>query len=621
MFLAVFGADVGSTRQLAARADAVLASLHPLTPADAQGHWSDDRAHVFQSLIYNTPESRHEQLPTICPRTGRVVVAWIRVDNRDELITELDQQVMRSPGRAPTDPELLLAAYDRWGENCVAHFVGDFSFVIYDPAAATVFVGRDPLGVRPLFYARTTRGFVFSTSAAPMRVIPGLSLTTSESWIARFVTKVSASHTATAWNEVHKLPGGHHATIQLDAVGALDPVRWFSFRNDQPESGVTDDRWVREYRATLEEVVRCRLRTDYPLGAETTGGLDSSTCVGFAAHLWTRPMSELSTYGFISSEEEPDYVLKTGQRHGLVNQRTWAAVDLEPTAPVDHHALLGYPDEHGSATHHLTIYQACVQDEARTLLSGFGGDEVVTNPGGLWLTEMLDRGEYLRTLSELPGSVPMRPARLARRLWRSRASIQTGPSGPLVDMARQRVASSAVRPEVLARHDVVADSVHQARADSVHRTVNSFALDRLGSPYVSVRLETCSILAQAHGVDYRWPLLDVRLVQQYLSSPGVEKYHNGVGRYLHRRAIAEVVPAKVAWKASKSMGGTIRARPTPDPGKRVAELEANLHPQLVDIVDLESVSAPTTSPSAFAGHRNRELHRIEVVNNWLHTTA
>ena len=81
--------------------------------------------------------------------------------------------------------------------------------------------------------------------------------------------------------------------------------------------------------------------------------------------------------------------------------------------------------------------------------------------------------------------------------------------------------------------------------------INDFILQHRLGPWIARRLETCTLVAATYGVEYEWPLLDARLVQQYLSTPSIEKADRMGARYLHRRAVEGVVPAKVAWKAGK----------------------------------------------------------------------
>ena len=131
-----------------------------------------------------------------------------------------------------------------------------------------------------------------------------------------------------------------------------------------------------------------------------------------------------------------------------------------------------------------------------------------------------------------------------------------------------------------------------ARYDAPYRRINDFILQKLlKMPYIATRLENCTVMAAHYGVDYRWPLWDVRLVQQYLSTPSIEKVGpKGVGRYLHCRAIEHLVPKQIAWKPSKDMGygaanQESQTRLLPLMANRAEALEADLHLDLSALVD------------------------------------
>ena len=148
-----------------------------------------------------------------------------------------------------------------------------------------------------------------------------------------------------------------------------------------------------------------------------------------------------------------------------------------------------------------------------------------------------------------------------------------------------------LRSEVVQRLNLHVDYLEGARYDAPYRRINDFVLSLLGQPYVSTRLENCTLMADSFGVEYRWPLLDTRLVQQYLSTPSIEKVGpGGIGRYLHRRAIEGVVPKRVAWKPSKNMGyenylRNARIRWVAQAAEDARVLDADLHPLLDELID------------------------------------
>jgi asparagine synthase (glutamine-hydrolysing) len=156
----------------------------------------------------------------------------------------------------------------------------------------------------------------------------------------------------------------------------------------------------------------------------------------------------------------------------------------------------------------------------------------------------------------------------------------------------QRWPHLLLRPEVAQRLNLYERYRETAAYDAPYRSINEFIIGHhLTRMQLSARLENCTIIAAAYGVDYRWPLWDQRLVQQYLSTPSIEKVGpQGMGRYLHRRAIDGVVPRRVTWKPSKDMGYSVqRAKPREAALRQITtwagEMEAKLHPALETVID------------------------------------
>ncbi len=609
MFAAVISLGSAPPAARATSVDRLEEAINPYDQADVSGSWESDHARIVQTLTWNTAESHREDVPHVCAETGRVIAAWVRLDNREDLLGEL------AASEQSTDPMLVLAAYERWGEQCVEHLLGDFSFVIHDPAQRTVFAARDPLGVRPLYYHAADDVVICSTTAAVFHVIDGLALTPSEEWIAAFAMMNSKSHTETPWPQVRKLAGGHRVTFAPGQPPV--PIRYHAFRDDPPVAFTRDETWVRRYRTVLEEAVRCRLRTTFKLGSETSGGIDSSTCVGFAAELWDGPLEDVHTFGFLHAEDEADFILETSKLHGLVNNHIHPPTVERDFAGLRERTLtvLGHPAEHGNGPGHDPFYVECGEHGVRTLLSGFGGDEVVTNPGELLARELIDRRKFGLLYANLHGRRVLKPLRFVRALQRHRRGSTM--DSPLMSTGRSNLQHLALRSDVLERHHLVERYVAGFRFDEGYRTINEFALDnRLNAAFVPTRLETCTLMAQSRGVEYRWPLLDVRLVQQYLSTPAIEKKRRGFGRYLHRRALTGAVPPSVQWKESKYMGSPLVERSRESIADEVADLLPGLHHRVADVIDRDRLLELAQGEPSFA--LRRHVRSLALLNEWLH---
>ncbi len=148
MFAAVLSRGPGPPSVTAEELLAVLRRTHP---GDVSGAVRREGFLACQSLLWATPESRRESVPLVEAGSGRVLVSWLRLDNRAELAAEFGWHGTR--GRDSTDPDYVLAAFERWGTGCADRLEGDFSFVLWDPAERSVYAARDASGIKPLYYA------------------------------------------------------------------------------------------------------------------------------------------------------------------------------------------------------------------------------------------------------------------------------------------------------------------------------------------------------------------------------------------------------------------------------------------------------------------------------------
>lgn len=560
----------------------------PSVPSDRVGHWQSGRAALTEHRRFNGCGSRDECVPLVCPNTGAAVAFWGRLDNRDELLQELRQE--HPAADTTSDAQLVLAAWRRWDEAVPERLLGDFVLAVADPRRDQLLLARDPLGVKPLYYTRQSAGLIFATSVAMLRQVQGLTLTPDPDWMARYLLNLSRSDRHTGYREIVKLPPGHCLTVAAD--GREHVRQWHHWRDDPPPARRRDQRWLDAYRAVLKEAIRCRMTSDFPLGTENSGGLDSASVTAYLANLLGEPGEHLHSFGFALSEQESDYILATSQARQITHNHIISSrVGLNDSDTRIDQGLrvLGYPEEHNNGSGHIPFYRECQLHGIRTLFSGFGGDEVVTYSGRLLRQELLDQGEYGGLWDILPGNGFSKTLRMGKAFVAGRRNPAFNPRW-LADW-NARWPHHLLRADVVQRLNLHADYMEGARHDAPYRRINDFVLSLLRKPYVATRLENCTLMAAAFGVEYRWPLLDTRLVQQYLSTPSIEKVGpDGIGRYLHRRAIDGVVPRRVAWKPGKDMGyenhlRKARIRWVAQAAEDARALDADLHPLLDQLID------------------------------------
>jgi asparagine synthase (glutamine-hydrolysing) len=231
-----------------------------------------------------TPEEEHEQQPLVSPRTDCAIIADVRLDNRDDLLARLPDR----PASTLSDAELILRAYEAWGDDAPVHLLGDFAFVIWDPGRQRLVCARDPAGQRALFYRSDRATFAAASEIQQLLQDPTVRLVPNEERILDHLVplnihRIERDQAATFYQGIYSVPAGHVLVVDREAVRArrywqLEPPAELRYRRD--------DEYAEHYLALFSEVVRARLRSSRPVGVLLSGGLDSSSIVAVAQELY-----------------------------------------------------------------------------------------------------------------------------------------------------------------------------------------------------------------------------------------------------------------------------------------------------------------------------------------------
>ncbi|MDA8429937.1 MAG: asparagine synthase-related protein [Geobacteraceae bacterium] len=610
--------------------DAVINRLMPCAPPDKSGFLDDeDTSLLVQCLHWNTSRSRLEPAPLYHAESRCAAASWARLDNRDELAKKLDIAPADLAGMC--DTELILLCYLKWQEACVDHLIGDFVFVIHDRQRNTVFCGRDHMGVRPFYYFASDDLFVCATNVSALRLVDGVPFEIDERWVAEYLLQLSMSFDRTPYLGIMKLPPAHCLTVTPHQLR----LRQYFELSAEPALKLKDSRdYVAAYREQLEEAIACRLDSEYAIGCELSGGIDSSTITAFAARLMKQPLSHLHTFGFAFSELEPQYIMAVSRECRLANNHIFAGAEGNQLATMQRSLdLLGYPMEHGNGPFHEPFYQLAEKLEVRTMLSGFGGDEFGTTIHGYMVPmEMLLQRRYGELFDILAGNPLFRLLRLIKLEWRRRKTANFTASSHNPDFFQafqQRWPHHIIRPELVHRYGLEERYFNEARFDAGYTDLKRFTLEKRWLPFVPTRMENCTLMAAGRKVDYRWPLLDIRLVRLFLAIPSEENFYRGMGRYLHRRAIDGVVPDLVTWKPGKDMGAFMG--PAQGDTDQLLQLDpSKLHPALTKHLDTDklrrqaeqltaSLTAPPGDNKRFQHTRN--IRAVKQLDTWLKTVS
>src|SRR5258706_5862826 len=260
---------------------------------DAQEIWIDDNVGFGHTMLRTTWEAETETQPLTLD--GKVwLTADARIDGRKELIAELEEKLrtklripQRSNGngselRIPNDAELILFAYQAWGEDCVRHLIGDVAFAIWDSRERRLFCGRDHFGVKPFYYAHTGNIFIFSNTLNCLRLHPEVSTELNDLAIADFLLfGINQELSTTAFRDIRCLPA---ASRLIASTGDLKiNLYWAAPRNGHIDYAQPGE-YVDHFSELLTQAVKERLRTDR-IGVSMSGGLDSTSVAAVAKSL------------------------------------------------------------------------------------------------------------------------------------------------------------------------------------------------------------------------------------------------------------------------------------------------------------------------------------------------
>ena len=235
--------------------------------------------------------------------SGRYWIAYNgEIYNYIELRRELRSEYEFRTG---TDTEVLLAAYQRWGADCLEHLVGMFAFAVWDERERSLFAARDRFGVKPLYYHLRKDGTLFLASEIKALRAAGVPWRPDTStWAAYLTYGLQDQSERTFWDGITALMPGHRLTWR---DGRTRFSCWYDLASRvAPElDGRSAEAVQEEYSRLLDESVRLRFRADVPLGINLSGGVDSSTLLGLVRSV-QGPESEVKAFTFITGDPQYD---------------------------------------------------------------------------------------------------------------------------------------------------------------------------------------------------------------------------------------------------------------------------------------------------------------------------
>jgi len=504
----------------------------------------------------------------IANETGSVVVVF-----NGEIYNFLDlKALLQAEGHSfqtQTDTEVLVHAYERWGEEFLTHLDGMFSLAIYDQDRRELILAKDPFGKKPLYYASVEGALLFASEIKALLAHPGFKAELDVKAIGKYLACDYIPSPWTAFHRCQKLRAGNYLKLKThDSEPWPDPIPYWNLEYE-PKLKISEEDAAEELVLLLREAVGKRLMSDVPLGVFLSGGIDSSSIVAMMTRL--KPSREIKTFciGFGErSFDESSYAREVASFFGTDHhERVLHPEAAHESIP----AILEKLDEPFADPSILPTYLLCkfTREFVTVALGGDGGDEILAgydpfaahhfmdligpfSPALAWFLEKISRfipksdtnmsldfkvQYFLKGLKSYARGNP----ELRNSLW-------LAPFEP--EIQRELMANS----DTADWNEIFSETLfHRERSEAsepVDRVVDTFTKLYLHDD-ILVKVDRASMM---HSLEVRVPFLDKNLVSFVARLPGWMKMKGFTRKYLLKKAMKRELPPRISKRRKKGFG-------------------------------------------------------------------
>lgn len=522
--------------QLLTRMRDIMCSRGP----DDAGIWIGENVGFGHRRLSIIDLSNLGHQPMIDETTGMVIIHNGEVYNYREIREEL--KMAGFIFKSHTDTEVILKAYVKWGRSCVDKFVGMFSFAIWDPKLKGIFIARDRMGIKPLYYYNDDEIFLFASRLAPLIAHPMCPKDIDNESLELYF---EAGFVPSPWSilkGIKKLRPGH--TLWIDEKGIEDYCYWSSDKIDTNKDfeNIPENQLIDRLDNLLHESIRIHLISDVPLGIFLSGGIDSSVVAAIACqHSKTTPKT--FSIGFEEKMyDESRYAkniaqhLKTEHYEKIMKSSDLLTLLNNYTQNYDE----PFADPSGLPTMMVSNF---AKQHVKVCLSGDGGDELFAGYKDyvMW--------KYFNPLFKIPYNLRYLLGNFLSKITNRRFSV-IGKSLTKDDILESFIYIRSIAREyksnlLLNKTRFNLEKILRERIDSLPYGLDQISkFCRLDAGYFlsDGMLQKVDVASMSVGLESRVPILDHRIIEFSQSLPMKYKIRGLTGKWLLKKVLSRYIP-------------------------------------------------------------------------------
>ncbi|NBB78331.1 MAG: hypothetical protein GVY36_02635 [Verrucomicrobia bacterium] len=582
--------------------DRITSSLSPYGP-DSQSQWTGSGIAAIRTLLRITPEDRLDRQPLYDREAGVVLLFDGRLDNRVDLASQIG--ISSRALALMSDADVVMQACKHWGKRAVARLLGDFAMALFEPREGRVWLARDYLGYRPLFWHKGDGFFAFASLPRALFAIPGIHKQIDKTRVHDFLCLFPAEGGRSFFKDIQRVQPGQIVEYQ---AGTVKSWAYYEFDLDKRIEFKRDDDYVEAFQEHLDCAVSCRLRSLGSIATHLSSGFDSSTITATAARLLSNREKTLLAYTSLPREGWDGPVPRG--RHG--NEWPGASAVARRFSNIEHKVVrsshttpIEQLEEHIQREERAplnpcnygwdyAIDEDAARNGAKVVLKAGMGNLTISYDGIAFIPELLRRGKlvaFCRALAELKGNKP-------NMSWRAILNFSVAPFLPLwawrkLEARRGRLTGPARIASLRTDLPASIDSYERARQlgwDWSYRPPHDGRKMRVSS---LTRLDNGEVYLgkNALGLEHRDPTADRRLVEFCLAIPERQYWNPGNSKWLIRRAMASTLPAEILQCKTRGLQSPDWYEATEKALPMIRQELAALrnHPEAAELLDLDAL--------------------------------